>query len=96
VLRLVRAALAERNLGPDTQILIVETDPWRYDPSVGAKETLIGEVLGALEKEIREEAGAKGQARELLKKLKSRVNWSKALQVAAKASLTSSCRASTI
>jgi KAP family P-loop domain len=88
ILRLVRAALAERNLGPDKQVLVVDTDPWRYDPSVGAKETLIGEVLAALEKEIREEAGAKGQARDLLKKLKGRVNWSKALQVAAKASLT--------
>src|SRR5690349_816114 len=76
VLRLVRAALAEHNLGPDERILIVDTDPWRYDPSVGAKETLIGEVLGALEKEIRDEAGVKGQARDLLRKLAARVNWS--------------------
>ncbi|MEU8324101.1 P-loop NTPase fold protein [Nonomuraea sp. NPDC048881] len=87
VLRLVRAALAEHNLGPDEQVLIVDTDPWRYDPGVGAKETLISEVLGALEQEIREEAGAKGQAREMVKKLRRRVDWSKALQIAGKTSL---------
>ena len=87
VLRLVEADLAERNLGPNPQTLVVRTDPWRYDPGVGAKETLIGEVLASLEGELREEAGKTGQAVELIKKLSRRVNWSKAMQVATKASL---------
>ena len=68
-------------------MLVVPTDPWRYDPSVGAKETLIGEVLGALGSQIKETEGAAGKARALLTKLKNRVDWSKAIQVAAKASL---------
>jgi hypothetical protein len=69
------------------QVLVVPTDPWRYDPSVGAKETLIGEVLSTLGSQIKESEGATGKARELLTKLKNRVDWSKAIQVAAKASL---------
>jgi hypothetical protein len=87
VLRLVEADLAERNLGPNPQTLVVRTDPWRYDPGVGAKETLIGEVLTSLEGELREEGGKTGQALDLIKKLSRRVNWSKAMQVATKASL---------
>src|SRR5439155_13888430 len=64
-----------------------QTDPWRYDPSVGAKETLIGEVLTALSGEVKESEGTVGKAKKLLVKLKNRVDWSKAIQVAAKASL---------
>ena len=44
-------------------------------------------MLGALGSQIRETEGAIGKARKLLTKLKDRVDWSKAIQVAAKASL---------
>lgn len=83
ILRLIEVGLAAE------QVLVVSTDPWRYDPSVGAKETLISEVLSAVGGQIRdsEEEGVAGHARKLLKKLKDRVDWSKAIQVAAKASL---------
>jgi hypothetical protein len=87
ILRLIEADLAVRPLPEGQQVLVVPTDPWRYDPSVGAKETLIGEVLGALGSQIKETEGTTGKARKLLKKLKNRVDWSKAIQVAAKASL---------
>src|SRR6266511_576118 len=87
ILRLIEADLAARPLPKGQQVLVVSTDPWRYDPSVGAKETLIGEVLSALGSQIKESEGATGKARELLTKLKNRVDWSKAIQVAAKASL---------
>ena len=87
ILRLIEADLAARPLPEGQQVLVVPTDPWRYDPSVGAKETLIGEVLGALGGQIKETEGAAGKARKLLMKLKNRVDWSKAIQVAAKASL---------
>src|ERR1700735_467733 len=87
VLRLIQADLAVRPLPEGQQVLVVPTDPWRYDPSVGAKETLIGEVLGALSDQIHEAEGVASKARNLLTKLKNRVDWSKAIQVAAKASL---------
>ncbi len=87
ILRLIEADLAARPLPKGQQVLVVQTDPWRYDPSIGAKETLIGEVLTALGSQIKESEGATGKARKLLTKLKNRVDWSKALQVAAKASL---------
>jgi hypothetical protein len=87
ILRLIEADLAARPLPEGQQVLVVPTDPWRYDPSVGAKETLIGEVLSTLGSQIKESEGATGKARELLTKLKNRVDWSKAIQVAAKASL---------
>lgn len=87
ILRLIEVDLAARQLPEGQQVLVVPTDPWRYDPSVGAKEILIGEVLDALGGQIKETEGIVGKARELLVKLKNRVDWSKAIQVAAKASL---------
>lgn len=87
VLRLIGADLAVRPLPEGHQVLVVSTDPWRYDPAVGAKETIIGEVLGILGNQIRETEGVTSKARKLLVKLKNRVDWSKAIQVAAKASL---------
>src|SRR5260221_610155 len=73
ILRLIEADLAGQPLPEGQQVLVVPTDPWRYDPSVGAKETLIGEVLGALGSQIKETEGATGKARKLLAKLKNRV-----------------------
>lgn len=87
ILRLIEADLAARSVPGDSQVLVVPTDPWRYDPAVGAKETLIGEVLGALSGQVKETEGAAGKALKLLGKLKDRVDWAKAIQVAAKASL---------
>lgn len=87
ILRLIEADLAARSAPGDSQVLVVPTDPWRYDPAVGAKETLIGEVLGALSGQVKETEGAAGKALKLLRKLKDRVDWAKAIQVAAKASL---------
>src|SRR6266545_1111006 len=87
ILRLIEADLAARPLPEGQQVLVVPTDPWRYDPSVGAKETLIGEVLAALAGQVKDSEGTGSKAKKLLLKLKDRVDWSKAIQVAAKASL---------
>ena len=88
ILRLIEADLDGRQLPDEQKVLVVRTDPWRYDPGVGAKETLIGEVLTALAGEVKELEGTGGKAKKLLAKLRNRVDWSKAIQVAAKASLT--------
>src|SRR5262245_14196829 len=53
----------------DGKILVVRTDPWRYDPTLGPKESLISEVLEALEKEFQGEDPVKKTAADALKKL---------------------------
>lgn len=88
VLRLVEAALETPEDDDAPKTLTVLTDPWKYDPSAGAKESLIGDVLDRLEKEITATAGAGGEALGVLRKLAKRVDWSKALRMAARTSLT--------
>ena len=72
----------------DGRTVVVETDPWRYDPNVGAKATLILEVLDALTAELQEQEGVPEHVEGALKKLAKRVNWIKALKLAARSSIT--------
>ena len=51
VLRLIAAELEPAG-GAQVSTLVVETDPWRYDPQIGAKESLIGEILESLGSQI--------------------------------------------
>ncbi|MFJ6252758.1 MULTISPECIES: P-loop NTPase fold protein [unclassified Streptomyces] len=91
VLRLIEDELASPLSETDAAVLVISTDPWRYDPGVGAKETLIGEVLSAVAAELarKEQPGQlRSHARTMLTTLRQRVDWAKALQVAAKTSLT--------
>ncbi|MFN8560037.1 MAG: P-loop NTPase fold protein, partial [Dehalococcoidia bacterium] len=89
VLQLVEHGLLERHPpGTDQKVLVVRTDPWRYDPSVGAKGSLIDDVLTALEKELKATGGTSQAAEGTLRKLAKRVNWMKALKVVAKTSIT--------
>lgn len=89
VLRLIGVEIASRNkIDKGERILVVETDPWRYDPDVGAKATLILEVLNALTVELVSCGGVSDDIRVALKKLAKRVNWAKALKLAAKSSIT--------
>ena len=94
VLKLIRAELESRDPGeedgasPDQRILVVETEPWRYDPDVGAKGTLILEVLNALKTELEAGKGALKEVKGALTKLTERVNWVKALKLAARTSIT--------
>ena len=94
VLKLIKAELASRDAvsedeaSADKRILVVETDPWRYDPDVGAKATLILEVLNALTAELEKHGGVPEEVEGALKKLAKRVNWVKALKLAARSSIT--------
>ena len=89
VLRLVEASLSVRSVTEgQTAVLTLLTDPWRYDPAVGAKQSLIGEVLSCLDREIVARAGETAPARKSLRRLMGRVDWAKALQIAARTSLT--------
>jgi hypothetical protein len=88
VLELIKLDLdgrSDRDTGK--AILVVRTDPWRYDPATGAKESLISEVLAALTSELEEHATRSSEALNLVKKLAKRVDWAKAIKLAAKTSL---------
>lgn len=86
LLNLIATHLANES-SAHAKVLVVPTQPWRYDPGVGAKESLIGEVLGALQAELEEMSGPKEKAASLLKRLSDRVDWAKAIKVAAKAGI---------
>jgi len=87
VLRLIAAELKPAE-GAQVSTLVVETDPWRYDPQIGAKESLIGEILESLGTQIVEGEDTGDKAKKLLARLVKRVDWGKALQVAAKSAIT--------
>lgn len=86
VLRLIQQELT-RVSSSESTILVVPSDPWRYDPLTGAKETLISEVLGALGRHLESQQGSKDKAMLLLRGLAERVDWARALRIAAKGAL---------
>lgn len=94
VLKLIKAELESRYAAGESEasaemrILVVETDPWRYDPDVGAKGTLILDVLNALKAELEDCGSIHQKVKDTLKKLTKRVNWMKALKLAARSSIT--------
>ncbi|MDN5797782.1 MAG: KAP family NTPase [Intrasporangium sp.] len=83
VLELIGADLEERS-NDESKVLVVRTDPWRYDPSVGAKESIIADILDGLAAELkRRPETATSKAAALVKRLAKRVDWAKALKLAA-------------
>lgn len=87
VLGLVAQEL-DRRRADGQKVLVIQTDPWRYDPSTGSKESLIAEVLGALAAEVDRSETKTDKAKDLLVRLGKRVDWAKAIKLAAKSSLT--------
>src|SRR5665647_1325351 len=82
VLRLIEAELQERST-QESAVVVVRTDPWRYDPAVGAKESIIADVLDALEAELElVTPKVETKAKAALRSLAKRVDWSKAIQLA--------------
>lgn len=87
VLGLVAQELVRRTT-PENKVLVIQTDPWRYDPTTGAKESLIAEVLAALADEINKSETKTEKAKNLLARLGKRIDWAKAIKLAATSSLT--------
>lgn len=87
VLGLVGQELDRRKTETQT-VLVIPTDPWRYDPTTGAKESLIAEVLTALASEINTSETKTDNAKNLLARLGKRIDWAKAIKLAATSSLT--------
>lgn len=88
VLELIKFEIKERSSGSEREVLVIPTQPWLYDPTVGPKESLIAEVLGALSKEFKETDPVGQAGLEAFKKLVRKVNWSKAVKMAAKTAIT--------
>ena len=90
VLGLVEEELTKR-AAADQKVLVIKTEPWRYDPATGAKESLISEVLATLAVEVEESKttveGAKEAAKKLVSRLAKRIDWAKAIKLTAKTSL---------
>jgi KAP family P-loop domain len=83
VLELIGADLEEGSTD-ESKVLVVRTDPWRYDPSVGAKESIIADILDGLAAELQSRPEtATSKAATLVKRLAKRVDWAKALKLAA-------------
>lgn len=77
VLGLVAQELLRRKTD-EQKVLVIQTDPWRYDPTTGAKESLIAEVLAALTGEIDRSETKTERAKNLLARLEKRIDWAKA------------------
>lgn len=89
VLDLIRDEITERSKEADTgKVLVIPTQPWLYDPAVGPKESLIAEVLGALSTEFNAEDPVGKAGLDAFKKLVRKVNWSRAVKMAAKTAIT--------
>lgn len=86
VLRIIGKQLRPK-LGEAVSRLVIETDPWRYDPQLGIKESLIGEILTAIERALPEE-GVGAQSKTLVKRLLKRIDWTKAMKLAAQSAVT--------
>jgi len=78
----------DRRKSETQRVLVIPTDPWRYDPTTGAKESLIAEVLAALAAEINRSETKTDKAKNLLARLGKRIDWAKAIKLAATSSLT--------
>lgn len=88
VLNLIADHVDARSKAGGTTVIVVRADPWRYDPTIGPKESLIAAVLKALQSEFRGEDPVVQSATAAFKKLVKRVNWSKAIKMAATTALT--------
>nr|WP_227412054.1 P-loop NTPase fold protein [Cryobacterium sp. BB736] len=88
VLELVVSEIDARSHGYKGKVLVVPTQPWRYDPAIGPKESLIAEVLGALNGEFDERDPIGKAGLEAFKKLVRKVNWTKAVKMATRTAIT--------
>jgi len=89
VLELIKREIEERAKFDDCKkVLVVPTQPWRYDPAVGPKESLISEVLRALSDEFDQTDPVGKSGMEAFQKLVKKVNWSKAVKMVARTTLT--------
>lgn len=86
VLRLIARQLRPVD-GESSTCLVIETDPWRYDPQLGIKESLIGEILAAIDAALPVDT-LSGQSKKMVQRLLKRVDWTKGLKLAANSAIS--------
>ncbi|MGW5237661.1 KAP family P-loop NTPase fold protein [Monashia sp. NPDC004114] len=86
VLRIIASQLRSEEREKQT-CLVIETDPWRYDPQLGIKESLIGEILVAIDSALPDE-GLGQQSKHLVRRMLRRVDWTKAMKLAVNSAIT--------
>ena len=87
VLNLIEHTIASQQ-ADKSKVLVVRTVPWRYDPAEGAKASFIGDVLGAVAVELDKHETKSDKAKKLIKSLAARVDWAKAIKMAATTAVT--------
>lgn len=85
VLQLLQQALQERQ-----DVIDVYVSPWEFDRNTDTKAALIGAVLERLEETIKGQRSTGDAVYDTLKKLRQRINVTKAVKIAAVSSLTMS------
>jgi KAP family P-loop domain len=80
--------LIRERLAGDEGVVVVFTRPWEYDPNTDPKATLIAEVLDAVRTVVEDEKGLGEKAGERLKALAKRIQWAKAIALAANTAIT--------
>jgi len=88
VLELVVDEIKTRSESLEGKVLVVSTQPWRYDPTVGPKESLIAEVLSAFKSEFDETDPVGKAGLDAFRALVRKVNWTKAVKMATKTAIT--------
>lgn len=89
VLELVKTEIESRSADQlGNKVLVIPTQPWRYDPAIGPKESLIAEVLAALADEFNTEDPVGKAGLDAFRKLVRKVNWSKAVKMATRTAIT--------
>lgn len=88
VLELVKDEIDKRSKTVNNTVLVIPTQPWSYDPTVGPKESLISDVLGSLSKEFENEDPAGKEGLEAFRKLIKKINWSKAVKMLGRTAIT--------
>jgi hypothetical protein len=80
--------LLKRRLDAREDIFCLLVSPWEYDNKTDPTTALIDEVLGGLQKKLEDAKGFGDKVKDALIKLRRRVNFSKALKLAASSALT--------
>lgn len=68
-------------------LVVIETDPWRYNPQLGIKESLISAILESLADAIPDDTVGE-KSRSAIRRLAKRIDWAKALRLAATSAVT--------
>jgi hypothetical protein len=82
--------LVQADLAGNSDIVVVYTQPWEYDPATDPRATLIGEVLDAVRRQAEEaaEGDLKETIRDKFKDLAGKVRWSKAIGLATRSAVS--------